>query len=474
MGIGFEIAKRALLAHRQAMDTASHNIANANTPGYSRQRVNLVTTSPHPSSVGINFSGVGQVGTGVAVDTITRLRDSFLDRQYWNQHVSLGEWENKEKVFTEIEELINEPSDISIHAAMGDLWVSWQTLANNPESMAARESVKQRALNLVETFKATDQKLREIQDNLNTSLEAKVKELNTLADDIASLNEQIAYITGTGLQANDLEDQRDLLLDRLSRITGFSVVNGENGIVRVVAGGVALVDGIKANHLLVERDAGNNNYWRLRWDGFASNANLNGGEIGAYLELRDNAILGYRDEIRQLAWSMATETNALHAAGYDLNGAAVAGQPWEQFFTVDPVFSNFSLDTFAVNPQIGADVRHIAAASQAGSPGDGSGAAAIASLKQASMGSLGDVRPDDYFRAVIARLGAESQQAQRRSGTYQVLVEKVDNQRQSVSGVNLDEEMVEMMRSQQAFEAAARIVTTMDEMMDTIINRLGR
>ncbi len=470
--LGFEIAKRALLAHRQAMDVAGHNVANANTPGYSRQRANLRTTPPFPEAVGLNYAGIGQIGTGVEVAQITRVRDSFLDRQYWSQSGALGRWQTRDQVLGEIEYLVNEPSDYSLRALMDQWWESWQGLANNPESQAAREAVKQRALALVEAFQFADRQLNEMRMNLNSSIENKAKEINGLAAQIAALNERIAYVTGVGQAPNDLLDQREQLVDRLSRIVDLVTVDAPNGMIRVLVDGVALVDGVRANRLLVEADPANGKLWRLRWEGFSTIAQITSGELGAYFELRDAVVPYYKQQLTDLIRAIATETNNIHRRGADLNGASVAGTAWEDFF-VNPDPAAFDVQTLAVNPAIVADVRRIAAAAQQDHPGDGSNALAISNIRYTHLTDLDGFNTDDFYRSMVGVLGAQAQEAQRMAESQKLLVDQLDHQRQSVSGVNIDEEMMEIIKSQHAFNAAARLVNVMDEMLDTIINRLG-
>lgn len=543
--LGLEIAKRAMIAHRQAMDVSGHNIANAKTPGFSRQRVNLRTTTPIPSATGRDSAGLGQFGTGMEVANITRLRDLFLDKQYRDQATGLGSWATKEQVFGEIEQIFAEPSDTSIRTMIEQFWQSWQALANNPESLATRESVKQRALALVETLQSADRQLYELRQNLNASVQTKVSEINSLASQIAGVNERIAYALGAGQQPNDLMDERDLLLDKLSRLTNITVLDGMSGMARVLVGGQALVDGVNSHSLAVEADAANAGLWRVRWAGSAAAADVTDGELGAYLQLRDQILPSYQTQLNDLAWGLTTEVNAVHATGFDYNGAAAG-----DFFTVAPATAftgeatttadnttytianaakrlwdntapvtvyvngvavdpgvtpytvsrldgtitfaaplapgdvvtvsgsyldqaNFHISALAVAPAVAADSRTIATASQTGSPGDGSKALAVAQLRQRLMRDLGNVSPEDFYRALIGNLATESDAARRMSLTQQNLVDKIDNQRQSTAGVNLDEEMMDLMRYQHAFQAAARMVNVMDEMISTVVNRLG-
>ncbi len=480
--LGLEIARRALLASRQAMDVIGHNVANANTPGYSRQRAELKTTPPFPEVTSLDFRQVGQLGTGVEVTAISRLRDLFLDRQYRDQASAAGRWETRDQTLAEVEAVFNEPSDISLRAALDRFWNSWAELANNPESLAARQVVLQQGVALVEAFQNVDRQLKALGDNLNAGVETKVSEINVLAELLASLNAQIGAAAGAGLAPNDLLDQRDLALDQLARLVPIAVVYGADGRVRVAVDGTPLVEEGQANPLAVVADPGNANQWAVRWRDFNTSLTVGGGQLGAYLELRDTTVTAYRTQVADLAWSIADAVNTAHAAGKDLTGAAVSGTDWQNFF-IDPTAggsppglpgtrTQFVLERLAVNPNLLADVRRLAA-STSGAPGDGSNALAVAAVRRQTQADLGNTAPDDFYRAAVGRLGTEAAEAKRLKDSQAVLVQQIDNQRQNVSGVNLDEEMVDMIRYQHAFNAAARLVNIMDDVLDTVINRMG-
>ncbi len=465
--LGFEIARRAMTAHRQAMDTTGHNIANANTKGFSRQRVNLAASEPYASALGRNAVSPGQIGTGVLVTEITRQRDRFLDGQFRGQNSQLGRWSTSEQILGEVEQIFQEPSDYGLRAVMDQFWQAWQTLANNPESMAAREAVKQRGVALVDSFKSVDKRLNDLQWNLNTSVEQMVDRINVLATRIAGVNDQIRYVTSTGMVPNDLMDERDRLLDELSGLLDIQVTDMPDQTVRVLVGGVALVDGRQTQTLQTAVNI-TTGFWDLEWQGLTGiPVTVTGGELAAYLEMRDTSLAGYRDQIKNLAWSLADAVNTQHALGFDFNGTAGGA-----FFNNVGPLATFNVQNLVVNPAIVNDGRLIAAAAAAGAPGDGANALTLAGLKFTALGTLGTTA-DDYYRQTIASLGSESQTAQRMKGTQEALVRQVENQRQSVSGINLDEEMMSLIQSQHAFEAAARLMTTIDEMVDTIINRMG-
>ncbi|MBX6379011.1 MAG: flagellar hook-associated protein FlgK, partial [Clostridia bacterium] len=246
--LALETARRALFAQRLAMDTTGHNVANAATEGYSRQRVDLRASAGFPSAgPGAGPAvGPGQVGTGVDVAALTRARDAFLDAQVRNERRRWAGWDVRQQVLSELEAIFAEPSEAGLRVALDAFWDSWQSLAASPESLAARREVLQRAGGLLDAMKHADQQLRDLADNLDDQVAERVAELNDLAREVASLNAQIQRARARGLQPNDLLDRRDLALDRMAQLVALQVQEGPDGTVRVTVGGVAIVEGREA------------------------------------------------------------------------------------------------------------------------------------------------------------------------------------------------------------------------------------
>lgn len=475
--LGLEIAKRALMAQERALLVSGHNVANASTPGYTRQRV-ILRAVPPPE--GTELRGIA--GGGVEVGGITRLRDLFLDLGYREQAEALGRWEVRSQYLAQVEEILREPSDFSLGAALDAFWDAWQLLSLNPESMAAREQVRQRGEILVERFQEVDRRLSDLVYQVDRTVEAKVAEVNQIASRVADLNRRIVLLGGEGKSGTaDLEDERDLLLDRLSRLVGAKVYHGEEGL-RVMVGDHYLVAGDRWFELGAEPDPGLGGVYRVVWAASGERAYPEG-ELGALMEVRDRDIAGYREDLRRLAWGVASEVNGLHAGGYDLAGNPVAGQPWQNFFVnksdLSPpdygftAYASFRLADWRVNPEIAADVRRIAAAKNPGLPGDGSNALAIADIRRVKVAFLDDATPGDFHRRVIGSLGVAARGAQDQTRTQELLVQQIEQQRQATSGVNLDEEMMEMVRAQHAYGAAAKLAGVVDEMLRLLLERVG-
>lgn len=256
------IARRGLAAQQAGMNTASHNIANANTPGYSRQRAVMQTTAPWPVPSVNMPAGAGQIGTGVEISLIERVRDTFLDRQIRNELQALGLWEQRRDVLEQVEVVFMEPGEAGLSTLLGQFWDSWQELSKYPESMPVRTTVIETAQALAEALNHTYTQLETIRNSLNDPnnglIKLKVDEVNTLARQIADLNKQIVTIKAAGMSPNDLLDRRDLLLDELSKIVEITVVESDSGAVAVRLArqdtAQPLVDGNSYNQLFASLD----------------------------------------------------------------------------------------------------------------------------------------------------------------------------------------------------------------------------
>lgn len=465
---GIDVGLTALQAQQRALEVTAHNIANVNTPGYSRQRLDLTASDPYTVPSAMRPGGVpGQVGTGVSQEAIERFHDNFLDGQFRNENSSLGYWDHRAEVLHEIEGVFTEPSDAGIRSVLGKFWDSLQGLANDPSSYAARALVRQAGVAVADAFNHTYRQLTDLRNNLQQAAETKIGEVNVMASQIALLNNQISQAKSVGDNPNDLMDKRDTLLDGLSKDVGIRTQESQDGSVSVFLGGVPLVEGF-ANHTL---SIGNSVTDPVMWDHIQQPATITGGELYSILNLRDQGVPEYMTQLDHLAYTMATAFNTQHVAGYDANA-----QPGTPFF-VGVSTETGSAANLQVNPTITGDAVNgvnLIAAAQSVNPGppptprpdDGSNAQALAD-------SIKNGPSDDLYQAIISGLGVDGQEADRMGGNQQTLLQAINNQRDSVSGVSLDEEMAQMIKFQQGYAAAARMITAVDQMLDTIINNLG-
>jgi len=449
----FEIGKRALLAYRQALNTTAHNIANINTPGFSRQQA-VLGASLSPSS------DAGQVGTGVEVLLVRRLRDEFLDAQYRAESKDLGRWESLSQTLGQIEEIFLEPSESGLRNRLDEFWNGWHDLANDPENLGSRHSLIRRAESLTHTFHRLVDGLKELRLSLDSQVAHKVKEINSIAKQIAELNLGILTAEGNGNEASDLRDRRDLLLDRLSAIMDIKVIQEENGSISLRAAGKVLVEkgNIRGLSLKSISDGGITLSMPV-WEEDESTVRVGGGSLKALMEARDDLIPAYEAKLNRLTEELVTSVNEIHSKGFGLDGTAGI-----HFF--DP--AKLRADNIALDGEIISDASKIAASSD-GSPGDNSVAMAIAALKNLPRMEDGTITFNHYYSSLIAEIGAESKGASGEATAHQLLIDQLENRRESLKGVSLDEEMIDLIKFQRAYQAAARIVSRVDEIMDVIL-----
>lgn len=458
---GLETARRGLFAFQQALDTTGHNISNANTPGYSRQVVRLSETTPFSPPSFSRPSMAGMIGTGVEVASIERMRDEFLDTEVRNESQSLGRWETRRDLLAEVELIYTEPSDSGIRSSLDAMWTSLQNLANHPEDGEARSVVKQTAAAFADTVRHTYDQLSELRKSIDQSISVKVDDINRIASQIANLNDQIMKANTAGLNANDFKDQRQLLIKDLSKLVNIGVTEGARGDVMVTVAGTPLVDLNQARSIEAVADPLNGNLVNLQWSDTGDPVYVSNGQLQGLLEMRDTVVVDYMSQLDSFASAIISQVNTQHGLGRDLSG-----NPGIAFFT------GADASDITFNPALMANGSLIAA-SQSGQPGDGSNALAIANLNKQKLMGGGTLTFEEYFRATISQLGVESQDAEKRTENSDALIGHLETQAESVSGVSLDEEMTNMIKYQHGYNATARVITTMDEMIDTIINRMG-
>ena len=452
----FNTALSALRYNRVAMDTASQNIANVGTDGYTRRRVDAVTagTPTRPAM----WSRDQGTGGGVRITGVTRLADYLLDLRRRTEHGKQSYLDTRQVVVDRLETGIGEPGDDGLAAVLAQFRASWGDLANTPESDAARNQVISRGRDVVDALRrqasafqseAADQRIRG-----NVLVDA----INTVASDLAATNKAIQVANLTNDDAGNLLDQRDLLALRLTELTGGRAEANGTGGLDVTVGGVALVTGGIAGTLQVTSgitatgDAdGNPITFQITHpvNGSAAAAGLTG-ELGAVVDLLDTTIPAYLAGLGSVARTLADGVNALHQAGYDATGAAGIA-----FFTYDPADP---AGTLAVNLTQNSQV---AASTLPGGVVQGANADALADFSGA----------DPAYQQLVNGFGTTVASGRRVAASQQMLTDQVDGAREQQAGVNLDEEMLSLVQYQRAYEAAARVMTVVDSMLDTLINR---
>ncbi len=447
----FEIGKSALLAARRTMDVTSHNVANAATPGYSRQNVILEPLIQREAQIS---------GVGVRAVQILRARDAFIDAVLRNETAKKSAFSVEKDVMDNIQVIAAEPSDNSIRSAIEAFWASWQELSVEPTSVSARASVMERGRSVVDMFRHMNGQLTSLAVDIESNIAANVTRVNALSERVVSLNAEIARAVARQDPVGDLLDRRDLMLDEISEITGATVsrLDDRTMYVKVSIDGFPVVDGVNSFKLQVGYPSG---VTEFRWVDSAGNPqaiNTVGGKLGGLKTARDELTGSFRQDLENLFKGLVDAVNTQHAAGFALDGTQTG-----DFFTVANAADY--LGSTEVSAAIVADTSAIAASSSATDPLKGGNALAIAD----------EIESDyvDQWTAILGKLGAVGQKIQSGFETEELLVKELQNRKDSVSGVSIDEEMANLVREQHAFNAASRLITTADEMIDTIINRMG-
>src|SRR3954451_23492277 len=443
---GLETTLRGILAHQQAIDTTGHNVTNANTEGYSRQTATLGATDPMLITSGVgNGNVMAHLGTGVGVESYDRIRSQFLDLQYRTQAMQVGYQESTSQQLDQIEMGLAEPGDNGLSAQLNKFWSTWSDVANTPSDPAARQALIDQAENLTATFKSIDQQLGNVKSQAAAQYAAITGpggDVETIATQITQLNQSIKAFVAGGDKPNDLLDRRDLLLDKLSKLGQVSVTDLGNGSIDVSFGGTStpLVADTTMN-------------WPQALDSTSPPA---GGQLGALLKITDSAppaaapgiIDQYRTQLNAVAKQLADDVNNFHNPG----GAGT------DFFTYGAAGTEAS--TLTVNVGVAGVVT-----STTGAAGANDIARQITNLRGGTA--------DKLYSAFVTKIGGDLKNAQTGESNANVLLNSIDDRRQSVSGVSLDEEMTNLIRFQRGYQASARAMSTIDQMLDTLINRTG-
>jgi flagellar hook-associated protein 1 FlgK len=462
-----DVGKRSLANSQTSLQTVAHNIASKSTDGYSRQRVDLVTNEP----IG---EGNLRIGMGARAGTVSRTVNPYLEKQLEREGNGLGYADARADTMGRVEQVYNEQINKGLNQFAGEFFNAFKELSNNPESLAARTAVKETGSYLAKDFKRIDNQLTEIQKDSDFRIATKVNEINTIVKEISKLNDKITQIEMGGPSANDERDRRDKLVKDLSNKVNIRYAEGDNGQITITAGNTAvLVSGGSYREIYVGSTPANQYKAEGNFDVFYKSTDegtpqvitrqLTGGEIGGLLQVRDEVINDYKDNLDEVAYKLTTEVNNAHMQGYDRHD-----QLGDYFFK--PIDQAGAARAIDINDRIAEDVSRIAAAAAPGSPGDNRVANVISSLQYKQIFDHGTATVDDYYSSMVGKVGIEAQRAVSSQSSQKDIVGQLKNIRESVSGVSLDEETTKMIEFQKAFDASARLIRTADEMMDTVLN----
>ena len=470
---GFNTAVSGLLASQRALYVANHNIVNAKTSGYSRQEALQGATNPDI------LPGIGFLGSGTEIYDIVRVRNSYTDFKYWLENSPQGKWKVKKDTLNELEKLFGEPSNSSFRKYIDDFFSSMEELSKNPSDYAFREPVRQTALSLTKHINETAERLSNLKEEISFTVGTKVKEINEIGEQIANLNRQIYPLELDGKKANDLRDKRELLIDNLSKIVNVRVDESKEGKFRVSISGISLVDHVNASKIEFkpENPADVNGPKELYWSN-GNKVEAKSGELSGYMDLlKGNGNNGeyrgvpfYIEKLDEFAKGLADKINEVHKEGYGLNGKTEIAF-FEPKDGVDITASNITLSKDILD-----DLANIACAEAENGVEDNKNLLKLIKLREDKTFFSGDFSqgtPDDFIKSILSNLAVDSSQATRMDSTEKLIIKNILRKRQSESGVSLDEEMGNIVKYQHIYNASARMVTTIDMILDVTINRLG-
>lgn len=456
---GLSTALSGLYAQRRGLEVVGQNIANVNTDGYARQKLVL-------SSVGAPVQpavyAIGDpAGGGVQVDAVKRMRDDFLESRAQEEHATSSYLSGMEEIYAKIEQVINEPSDTGIQSQLSAFWSSWEHLSNNPGDSAARSGLLESGTTLAESIGTSYDNISSLWESSRAEFDTFVSEINTTAQNVAELNAAIVRSKQSGVAGNELMDARDLAVLHLGELTGAVFRANENGSVDVTINGSSLVNGAYARQLvsygarqLVDQSV---NPVGVRWSDNQASMSLTSGSIGATSQTLNSVLPTMTGALDDVASMLAQTVNDQHKLGYDLTGTLGL-----DFFTGN------TAATIAVaittTDQVAAS--GVAPTPPATSSLDGSNASAIASFAISKTGT------DALYQQIVVDLGIASQTVSKRSEIQTAIVEDADAGRLAQSGVSVDEEMTNMIAYQRAYEAAAKVMSTINTTFDSLIGIL--
>lgn len=538
---GFNVALSGLYTAQRNLETVSHNITNATTPGYSRQQT--VQSASRPIAV---MDGTGMVGTGSEVKSVQRIRDEYLDFKYWSENISMGEWSKKAELLSEIQTTFNEPSSSGFVTIMNEFFNAFQELSKDPSSASVRALVREKGVTMAKYFNNTSIHFEKLQEDVNDMVKISVDKINSLSTQIQKLNKQIYDFELTGNTANDLRDSRTVLVDELSKMINIQaneivygkLPDGKDDIhFQITVGGKPLIDHFDSYKLKAEQrktkfnpeDA--ENLYEVSWED-GNKLNLTGGELKGLIDVRDGkdgalrtdgtkspiykGIAYYQSKLNEFVRTFAMAFNEGYAMdskgilqngpghangyGYDpdktgpttsstgirfftmfgnsdvpvssttfLNGAMEVGTDISQIVAR---YQNITAKNFTVSSDVMNNTDTIATSNKAGENGNITVLNDLLALRS-NDNMFFEGAPEDFMKSLVSGMGIDAQQAIRFTSIQKTIVQQVDNRRMSVSGVEMNEEMTNMVKFQQAYNSAAKMINTMSEIYDTLINRLG-
>jgi flagellar hook-associated protein 1 FlgK len=445
------IAVHALMVQQSALSATSNNIANANTPGYSRQVPILSESDP------IHLANISY-GTGVQLDQIASVRDRLLELRINDETQRQGDAQAQLGGLQQIESLFSDNSH-GIGADITAFFNSLNQLSTDPTSIPQRQAVLTAAGNVASDFHNTVAQLTVIRNNLNLSVSQAVNQINQINPQIAELNTKIAALENLGQDAGTLEDQRTELMKKLAALTDIAVISSDQGYTITTSNGSPLV--VAGQSYTLQATPDTNGMQHIFSQGQDITSSMQGGQVGGLITVRDQVIPQVLSSLDDLAGGLATNFNAAHQTGFDLAG----GAGLNFFGTATGAGAAANLSVQITDPSL-------IAASSDGSPGSNGNLTQLQAVQDQLLPS--GSKPFDLYSQIVFKVGNAAAQAKARSDASDVSLLQLNNQRGAVSGVSLDEETTNLIRFQHAYAAAARVISVVDELTSVIMNIMGR
>jgi len=448
------IALGSMLAEQGAIETTSNNIANANTPGYARQRANFAETDP------VTFGNI-TLGTGVELQGVTSLRDSVLDLRVNQETQQQGQLDAFISSGQQIQALFNETTGTGLQAPLTAFFNSLSQLSANPSDLNTRQGVITAAQNLASAFNQTSNNLSSLQRNVDLSVTQSVNQINSLTSQIAAVNAQVQSATALGQNPGPFVDQRQQLINQLSNLVDVSQIDAGNGSLTLTTNsGAPLVVGGQSFQLTTQADP----VTGLQ-DVFSQGNNITSqiasGELAGQLQIRDQEIPSIQSSLDSLAYNLGTAVNTQNQAGYDLNGAAGGNL----FNLPAGVAGSAASISVAIT-----DPTKIAASGgpAPGSPGDNANANALLALQNQTI--VNGQTPLNAYSNLVFKIGSDVSSAQSNQQAGSLVLQQIQNLQGGVSGVDINEEAANLIQFQNAYQASAQVSTIIDTLLQDTLN----
>ena len=448
----FEVGRRGIQAQQTNMAITGNNIANVNTDGYTRQRVDLESMTPLQA-------GEFGIESGVIDDTVRRLRDTFFDIQMRNENPSLGRWQEEQHQLGQVENILNEPNAMAISNLMDEYFIAWEDLSHEPDSESTRAIVRDAGKSLALNFNRIDSDLSTLQGELDDSAVDTVYQINHNIREIADYTKKIMLAEENSSEISTLMDRRDLALDKLSRQIDVNYVEKDNGDLLVYSNGTIIVEGNDFNQLESKFDQ-DSNLHNFFWKNEDTELIANNGKMKGLLNIRDTIIPELKDDLNKLVKSFVEEVNKVHRDNFNLEGTDGV-----DFFDA----TGTDLGSIKLDSRIEDDLKFIGASRTAGSLGNADGALAMVNLQHDTTMNNNSSSFKEYYVGIIMTNGTYVQEANRLADMQATFVNQLENKRNEVSEVDLDEELSNMIKFQQAYGSAAKIITKADEMLKQVL-----